>query len=130
MLIITFRTDKPEAELGLYEDTKQLAYMTWLAHRELAETLHAKIDELLKSQQKELQDTEGIVVFKGPGSFTGLRIGLTVANAFAYSLDVPIVAVEDPNWLQSGLSKLMNGENEKITAPEYGALPNITPQKK
>jgi len=126
MLIITIRTDKPDAEIGLYEDTKQLRYETWLAHRQLAETLHGKIDELLKSQQKTLQDVQGVIVFKGPGSFTGLRIGLTVANALAYSLNVPIVADEDPNWLEKGLTRLAKGENEKITVPEYGALPHIT----
>src|SRR5882757_3482483 len=109
MLIITLRTDKPEAELGLYDNTEQLIYETWPAHRELAETLHTKIDELLKGRQKELHDIEGIVIFKGPGSFTGLRIGLTVANALAYSLDVPIVATEEPNWLEHGLERLQNG---------------------
>jgi tRNA threonylcarbamoyladenosine biosynthesis protein TsaB len=130
MLIITIRTDKPEAELGLYEDGKQLKYTTWLAHRELAETIHTKLAELLKSQQKEFMDIGGIVVFKGPGSFTGLRIGLTVANAFAYSLKVPIVAMEDPNWLENGIKAIGSGQNDTIALPEYGALPNITQQKK
>ena len=126
MLIITIRTDKPDAEIGLYEDDKQLKYETWLAHRQLAETLHGKIVELLKTQQKTLQDIQGVIVFKGPGSFTGLRIGLTVANALAYSLNVPIVADEDPNWLEKSLTRLAKGENDEITVPEYGSLPHIT----
>ena len=130
MLTITLRTDKPEAELGLCEDGEQLAYETWLAHRELAETLHGKLAALLKGQNKSLQDIQGIIVFKGPGSFTGLRIGITVANALAYSLGVPIVASEDPDWLAEGIKRLQSGENEHITVPEYGALPHITPQKK
>lgn len=129
MLIITIRTDKPEAEIGLYEDAKQLKYETWLAHRELAETIHTKLAELLKSQHRELKDLDGIVVFKGPGSFTGLRIGITVANALAYSLNVPIVAREDPNWLENGVVALQNGQNDKIALPEYGADPHITIQK-
>jgi tRNA threonylcarbamoyladenosine biosynthesis protein TsaB len=128
--ILVIRTDKPEAEIGLFDGYTQLAYNTWLAHRELAETIHIKIGELLKSQSRTLHDLEGIVVFKGPGSFTGLRIGLTVANALAYSLSVPIVATEDPAWLENGIARLQQGEDEKITIPEYGALPNITPQKK
>ncbi|HVS58646.1 MAG TPA: tRNA (adenosine(37)-N6)-threonylcarbamoyltransferase complex dimerization subunit type 1 TsaB [Candidatus Saccharimonadales bacterium] len=130
MLIITIRTDKPEAELGLYEDDKQLKYESWLAHRQLAETIHRKIDELLKSQQKELKDLGGIVAFQGPGSFTGLRIGLTVANALSYSLGIPIVAREDPNWLENGLAALQNGQNDQLAMPEYGAAPHITQQKK
>lgn len=130
MLILTIRTDKPEAELGLYEDAKQLAYETWLAHRQLAETLHGKLAELLKSQQKDLHDIDGIVVFKGPGSFTGLRIGITIANALAYSLDAKIIAQEDPNWLETGIERLLAGESEQVALPEYGALPNISIQKK
>jgi tRNA threonylcarbamoyladenosine biosynthesis protein TsaB len=129
MLIITIRTDKPEAELGLYEDAKQLKYETWLAHRELAETIHLKLAALLKSQNHELHDVQGIVVFQGPGSFTGLRIGITAANALAYSLGIPIVATEDPNWLENGLAALQKGENDTTALPEYGAAPNITIQK-
>jgi tRNA threonylcarbamoyladenosine biosynthesis protein TsaB len=130
MLIITMRTDKPEAEIGLYDGTQQLTYYTWQAHRQLAETLHGKIQELLAGQQKSLHDIKGIVIFKGPGSFTGLRIGMSVANALAYSLGASIVASEDPSWLEAGLARLQAGETETVAMPEYGALPNITPQKK
>src|SRR4051794_37039602 len=112
MLIITLRTDKPEAEIGIFEDSTQIAYFTWEAHRQLAENLHGKLAELLQKNGKTLQDINGIVVFKGPGSFTGLRIGITVANAVAYSLNVPIVSNEDPEWLQTGIKRLNAGESE------------------
>jgi tRNA threonylcarbamoyladenosine biosynthesis protein TsaB len=39
-----------------------------------------------------MHDIEGVVCFKGPGSFTGLRIGLTVGNALAYAQNIPVVA--------------------------------------
>ncbi len=130
MLIITIRTDKPEAEIGLYEDAVQLTYYTWMAHRQLAETLHSELAKLLESQGKKLQDIQGIVVFKGPGSFTGLRIGITVANAFAYSLSAQIVGTEGEDWLDAGIQRLQAGETDTTVMPEYGALPNITAQKK
>lgn len=130
MLILTIRTDKPEAELGFYDDEKQLAYQTWPAHRELAEAIHQKIDELLKSQQKSLSDIRGIIAFRGPGSFTGLRIGLTVANALAAGLSVPIVSAQGDDWIAIALRRLQAGENEHITMPEYGSPPHITLPKK
>jgi tRNA threonylcarbamoyladenosine biosynthesis protein TsaB len=130
MLIITIRTDKPEAELGLYEDDTQLAYETWEAHRILAETIHGKLRSLLNSQSKSLRDTGGIVVFRGPSSFTGLRIGITVANTLAYSLGTRIIASEDPEWIETGIQKLLSGESDPIALPEYGAEPHITRQKK
>lgn len=129
MIIFTIRTDKPEAEIGLFDGATQLGYETWHAHRELAETIHTKVIALLEAHGKTLHDIQGIVCFKGPGSFTGLRIGLTVANALAYSLDAPIIAAIGEKWLQDGLDKLAAGANEHIALPEYGAPAHTTQQK-
>jgi tRNA threonylcarbamoyladenosine biosynthesis protein TsaB len=128
MLILVLRTDKPEAELGLFDDNRRLAYIKWPAHRELAEAIHKKIDQLLKPEGKSLNDIEGIVVFKGPGSFTGLRIGITVANALAYSQKIPIVARGELKWLETGLKNILSGQNDRIAIPEYGA-PAVTSKR-
>jgi tRNA threonylcarbamoyladenosine biosynthesis protein TsaB len=130
MLILTIRTDKPEAEVGLFDDQNKLTYEVWYAHRELSVTLHQKIVTLLKSQDKTLKDLQGIVGFAGPGSFTGLRIGLTVANTLAYGLDIPIVGMQDPEWLERGIARLVAGERDDIALPEYGAPVHITVPKK
>lgn len=130
MLILTIRTDKPEAELALYEDETQLAAKTWHAHRQLAETIHATIDELLQSQEKSLHDIKGIVAYQGPGSFTGLRIGLSVTNALAYSLAIPAVAATGSTWQVDGIRDLLGGKSSEVLLPEYGADVHITVQKK
>lgn len=130
MLILTIRTDKPEAELGLFDGTTKLAYSAWPAHRQLAETIHTKIKELLESQGRGLEELKGLVVFQGPGSFTGLRIGLSVANALAYGLHVPIAAASGSTWVEKGTGRLARGENDQLALPEYGALPHITLPKK
>ena len=130
MLILTIRTDKPEAEIGLFEDNKRLAYTAWAAHRELAETIQQRIEQLLDKHKNSLSDLQGIVAYEGPGSFTGLRIGLTVANALAYSLHIPIVATTTGDWITIGQHRLANGQYDAIALPEYGAPPNITPPRK
>lgn len=130
MIFLTIRTDKPEAELGLFADDTQLAYETWHAHRELSVTLHQKIIELLRSHSQSVQDLDGIVGFAGPGSFTGLRIGLTVANALAYALKKPVVATQGEDWALSGIHRLQQGKSDTIALPEYGAPVHITKQKK
>ncbi|HEX8763485.1 MAG TPA: tRNA (adenosine(37)-N6)-threonylcarbamoyltransferase complex dimerization subunit type 1 TsaB [Candidatus Saccharimonadales bacterium] len=130
MLILTIRTDKPEAEIGLFDDNQQMAYETWHAHRELSVTLHKKIIDLLTSRQKELKDVQGIVAFAGPGSFTGLRIGLTVANALAYGLEVPVVASRGDDWIADGVDRLSRDHSDQIALPEYGSPVHITQQKK
>lgn len=129
MLILTIRTDKPEAEIGIYDSHTQIAYEVWEAHRKLAETLHRKITGLLKSKKMDWRDIEGVVVYKGPGSFTGLRIGISVANALAYGLDVPIVAAQN-DWIENGIATIMEDKTDKIALPEYGAPVHITKPKK
>lgn len=126
MITVTLRTDKPEAEVGIYQNNQQLAYQTWQAHRELAETIHTKMHELLKSQAKDWTDIEGLVIYQGPGSFTGLRIGFSVANALAYSYKLPIVAQTGENWLTDGVQNLLAGKADHVILPEYGVEAHIT----
>lgn len=130
MLVLTLRTDKPEAELGLFESGTKLAYSTWPAHRELAETIHMKIKELLESQGRTLKDLEGIAVYKGPGSFTGLRIGISVANTLADSLNLPIISATGKDWAERSCDNLEEGVDEHIALPEYGAPAKTTKPKK
>jgi tRNA threonylcarbamoyladenosine biosynthesis protein TsaB len=128
-MILTLRTDNPDAEIGLYEAEKQLSYHKWHADRSLAKDLLKVIQGQLQAQKADWQDISGIVVFQGPGSFTGLRIGLTVANTLAYAQDLPIVASEGDDWLKNGLDRLKNGQNDKLALPHYGAEAHITVPK-
>jgi tRNA threonylcarbamoyladenosine biosynthesis protein TsaB len=130
MIILSLRTDKPEAEVGVFDSEKKLDYMVWQAHRSLAETIHTKIEEMLNKSSISLNDIQGVVVFQGPGSFTGLRIGLSVANALAYSLNVPVIARQDPKWLEQGIADLLAGKNDKIARAYYGQEAKTTKQKK
>lgn len=129
-MILTIRTDKPESEIGLFEGEKELAYESWQAHRQLAETIHQKIQDILHIHDKRFSDISGVIVFKGPGSFTGLRIGVSVANALANGLIIPIVGTDGQEWIQQGLELLARGEGTKVVLPEYGTSANITKPKK
>lgn len=126
-VMLALRTDKPEAELYLYDGDKRLNEINWSAHRQLAETIHLKIDEFLSLQGLTLQDLEKIGVYLGPGSFTGLRIGISVANALSYGLDIPVVGGIESEWLDSCIKE----SGDKIPlVPVYGSEPHITQQKK
>ena len=129
-MIVTIRTDKPEAEIGLYEGHERIAYELWEAHRALAETLHSKIEALLTAAHKDWKDIKGIVVFEGPGSFTGLRIGIATANAMAYGLQVPIVATQSENWIELGINRLLAVEQEEVDLQLYVLDAHITVPKK
>ncbi|HEV2412243.1 MAG TPA: tRNA (adenosine(37)-N6)-threonylcarbamoyltransferase complex dimerization subunit type 1 TsaB [Candidatus Saccharimonadales bacterium] len=130
-MILAIKTDKPEATLSLLgEKGEVLATEEWLAHRQLSDTILTKIDELLASGDVNLQDLRGVVVFKGPGSFTGLRLGVTVANTLAYSLRVPVVGVEGADWQANGCKSLAAGKDDRIVLPVYGGGANITLPRK
>jgi tRNA threonylcarbamoyladenosine biosynthesis protein TsaB len=128
--VLTVRTDKPEAELGLLQDGTRVGYETWEAHRQLAETIHSRIKNLLESNKLSFESIDALIMYKGPGSFTGLRIGLSIGNALANSFDIPIVGETGDDWIQYGLKRLEDQENDKIVMPEYGAPVHITKQKK
>lgn len=134
MLILTIRTDKPLAEIGLYSDGQKLAYDSWQAHRQLGQTIHRQIASLLEAAGYDWKDVGGLVVWRGPGSFTGLRIGLTVANTLAQEGSLPIVGITaaadtadgDEAWINAGIARLLSGESDTAVMPEYGAEANIT----
>lgn len=129
-MILTIKTDNPDAEIGLYDGEKQLHYYIWHADRSLARDLLKVIHGQLHTQKAGWKDMSGVVVFQGPGSFTGLRIGLTVANTLAYARQIPIVAEQGDDWITKGLSRLAKGETDTLALPQYGAEANITMPKK
>src|SRR5690554_4073644 len=59
-----------------------------------AEKLHTFILECLQSIGISLQDLAAVAVSKGPGSYTGLRIGVSAAKGFCYALDIPLISVD------------------------------------
>ena len=102
----------------------------WPASKLLSEELPGKIEDALSSLSLSFGDISGIVVFKGPGSFTGLRIGITVVNAIADQVGVPIIGETGEDWVARGIERLKLSENDKIVLPEYGGEANITQPKK
>ena len=127
-MYLAIRTDNPRAEIYLVDELGNVqGQKLWQADRTLARDLPGEIDELINGNYDQLA---GVVAYRGPGSFTGLRIGITVANAIAYGKSLPIVAVAGNNWLTDGVCKLRNGIGDRIALPEYGAAPHITPPRK
>ena len=130
-MILGIRTDKPEAELYLLDDSKIVDSHTWYAHRELSNTLISSIEQLLQKNRLALTDMRGIVVYQGPGSFTGLRIGISVANALGYALDIPVVASQGEHWQLDAHRELAAIKNyQSIVTPFYGSEAHITQPKK
>lgn len=59
-----------------------------------AENLHVFIQTLLKETKTQASDLSAIAVSKGPGSYTGLRIGVSAAKGLAYALKIPLISID------------------------------------
>lgn len=129
-MILALRTDQPEAELHLLSvDGVEQAKYVWHAHRTLASTLVDTVEEFLKQQGTKSDKLAGLIVFTGSGSFTGLRIGTTVANAMAYAHNIPVVVGEGDDWLAKGVEALKSAKPGEYVIPRYDKEPNITKPK-
>lgn len=59
-----------------------------------AERLHVFIEEILKETNVKIQELHAVAVSKGPGSYTGLRIGVSTAKGLCYALGIPLIALD------------------------------------
>ena len=128
-MILLLDTSTPICKLSLIDGDEHYDD-EWEAARTLAKGLLGYIEANLEKHNKTWQDIDAIGVFEGPGSFTGLRIGLTVMNTVADSESIPIVGGRGDSWQESVLAKLNDGENDKIVLPLYGSEAHITVPRK
>lgn len=130
MMLLGLRSDASIAELYLFDGAAQVDELQWEAGRELAHGLLKKIDEFLAANDVTMEQLTGLFVFQGPGSFTALRIGLTVMNTLAYAENIPTAGETGDGWREKAVQRLQNGQNDQVVLPLYGAEARITQPKK
>lgn len=128
-MILAIKTDNPKAELYLFDNDKKIDELIWQADRNLANELLIQITKILSKNKYKISDIAGIIIFTGEGSFTGLRIGTTVANALSYSNNTPIVEARGDDWFTSGLALIKKSKPGNYVVPKYSSEPNITVAK-
>lgn len=85
------------------EDTKQrIFYKHMISHNNHSENIINVIEEGLNESNLKLKDFNKVVVGYGPGSYTGLRVGMVVAKMAAYSLNIPLYVVSSLSFVGSG----------------------------
>lgn len=130
MILLGIRTDAATVQFLLYKDSERLFQKDWEADRTLARGLLEQLEIFVLSQDLSFKDIEGLFIFEGPGSFTGLRIGMSVMNTFAYSESIPIVGSRGEDWEVKAVARLIAREDDKLVLPFYGAEARITQPKK
>ncbi len=98
--------------------------------REMSRQILSFIEESLEKTDLKYQDLTGIVIFRGEGGYTSLRIGVTVANSLAFGLNIPIVGESTEEWFENGKKRLQNQQNDKNVLPIYKNPAVITKPRK
>ncbi len=128
-MILLFDSSDMRVHTTLIDGEVTQAY-EWEAGRTLARDMLAYLRDRLAEHGQGFDALSGIGVYQGPGSYTGLRIGLSVLNTLAESVGVPIVGATGDTWQQQCLRRLLNHENDSIVMPFYGGEAHVTAPRK
>jgi tRNA threonylcarbamoyladenosine biosynthesis protein TsaB len=90
-LILNIDTATESASICLSGDGKALAVLENNNQRDHAAWLHVAITQILQETGFSLKDLAAVAVVSGPGSYTGLRVGLASAKGFCYALRIPLI---------------------------------------
>lgn len=91
------------ASVAIVEDDNLVAEYTMNYKKTHSQTLLPMLDEIVKMTETKLESVDALAVAKGPGSFTGLRIGVATVKGLALSLDKPIVGIPTLEGLAANL---------------------------
>ena len=131
MILFINSAEKEKLTVGLIGSSFLSDKIIRKCHYQESDQLLPIINQILEKNKLCLKDLKGIIVVKGPGGFTSLRIGVITANTLGYSLKVPVVGVGlGQNMTRQGIRKIKKLRSFKIVEPYYGRQPNITKPKK
>jgi tRNA threonylcarbamoyladenosine biosynthesis protein TsaB len=108
-LFLALDTSTSTASVALFDGERVISETTWLAGREHSTRLLVEVDAALQRVGRRIEDLTGLAVACGPGSFTGVRVGLSVAKGMAAARGLPL-------W---GVSSL------DVTAAAVDVLPDL-----
>ena len=90
-LILNIDTATQTASICLAKNGETLALMHNQDQQDHAAWLHTAIEQMMKDANYKMQDLNGLAVSAGPGSYTGLRVGMAAAKGFCYALNIPLI---------------------------------------
>jgi tRNA threonylcarbamoyladenosine biosynthesis protein TsaB len=102
--ILAIDTASPTGSVALLDEGQLQGEILLHLKTTHSERLLTAVDQLLQGVGCELSDLDGIAVTRGPGSFTGLRVGIATAKGLALSLECPLVGVSTLEALAANLS--------------------------
>lgn len=127
MLLYINTSEFHKIELVLLTNNTVLSVSKDLAFNENYKSLEV-LQKFLVHHKIQLQDLKKIIVCSGPGSFTGIRVGVSLAQGLGYGLNIPVYAIPK-NRVPSDFRKFKEIKLPEKLILHYGAQPNITKAK-
>ncbi|HJU46418.1 MAG TPA: tRNA (adenosine(37)-N6)-threonylcarbamoyltransferase complex dimerization subunit type 1 TsaB, partial [Chitinophagaceae bacterium] len=116
-LILNIDTSTEQASISVAENGQSLCLLTNADQKEHSSWLHVAIKEALQTTSREIKDLAAIAITAGPGSYTGLRVGMATAKGLCYALELPFIAV---NTLEA-MAAAATGEEADYFCPMIDA---------
>ncbi|HNP19600.1 MAG TPA: tRNA (adenosine(37)-N6)-threonylcarbamoyltransferase complex dimerization subunit type 1 TsaB [Fulvivirga sp.] len=106
-IILSIETSTPTCSIAVHKDNELLAKISINRAQSHSSVLNPSIEAILKFCDLNLTDLSAVAISKGPGSYTGLRIGTSTAKGLCFSLCIPLIGI---NTLEA-LAKQVTGIN-------------------
>jgi tRNA threonylcarbamoyladenosine biosynthesis protein TsaB len=120
-LILNIETATEICSVSLAENGKLIALKEDTEGQLHAKLLTVLIEEMFREKKICIKELNAVAVSKGPGSYTGLRIGVSAAKGIAYAADIPLLAVNTLQAMALGVSKSQDFEAETWFCPMIDA---------
>lgn len=107
--------------VSIFNDDEVLYFYQEEANRNVSENLNLEIDKAFKEINIKPKDLNAIVVTRGPGSFTGVRIGLSVAKVLAMILNIDLYSVSSNDYYSGNtlLPVILDARSKKVFYGKY-----------
>jgi tRNA threonylcarbamoyladenosine biosynthesis protein TsaB len=109
-MILCFETATSVCSVALCDTSGIISLKESRENKSHAAQLTLFVDDILNSAGLEARDLDAVAVSKGPGSYTGLRIGVSVAKGIAYAASIPLIGIDTTKSMFYGI---IDGANEK-----------------
>ncbi|NLC34376.1 MAG: tRNA (adenosine(37)-N6)-threonylcarbamoyltransferase complex dimerization subunit type 1 TsaB [Erysipelothrix sp.] len=121
MLYLGIDTSNKYLIVTLFNDDEVLYFKQIEAKRQVSEICNVEIKKGFDHINKTVSHLSGIVVTRGPGSFTGVRIALSIAKVMAMTLDIPLYSVSSMQYYSgiSSQSVLLDARSKKAFLGHY-----------
>ena len=107
-LILSIETSTPACSIALHERGSVLAEQSYYLDKSHSLLLPSIIKEMINWAGYDINQLDAMAVSSGPGSYTGLRIGLSTVKGLCYALNIPLLSIGSLDTIAKGASDLMS----------------------